>query len=182
MDGDSDQNTEGSRPYAGWFIDEIVFRGTEKITRDVAVGDIVVDDDWAVEDPGDESLWREINATVVNAGEAPWTDLPVKISVSNLQGETSEEMPDWLSVTQPSIPTLAGNSRYGDITPGGGNEDQKELFSTFRCPGANTYFATVEVLVPEGKDYFPWNNSLTVTFRVFDTFFRDNVDLSLIHF
>ena len=29
-DADSDQNTEGSRPYAGWFIDEIVFRGTEK--------------------------------------------------------------------------------------------------------------------------------------------------------
>ena len=41
MDADNDQNTEGSRPYVGWFIDEIVFRGTERITRDVAVGDIL---------------------------------------------------------------------------------------------------------------------------------------------
>ncbi len=173
MDADSDQVTEGSRPYAGWFIDEIVFRGTERITRDVAVGDITVDSDFAVKDNGGNSLWREINATVINAGEAAWTDLPVKFSMSNLQGE---DLSDFLDTTQPSIPNLAGNSDYGDITPGGGNEDQKELFSLFMCPGANTYYATVEVLVPAGKDFFPWNNSLTVTFRVFDTFFFDDVD------
>ena len=173
MDGDSDQTTEGSRPYAGWFIDEIVFRGTERITRDVAVGDILVDNDFAVKDNGGNSLWREVNATVINAGEASWTDLPVKFSISNLQGE---DLTEFLDTTQPSIPNLAGNSRYGDITPGGGNEDQKELFSLFMCPGANTYYATVEVLVPAGKDFFPWNNSLTVTFRVFDTFFFDDVD------
>ena len=48
----------------------------------------------------------------------------------------------------------------------------------FRCPSANTYYITVEVLVPQGKDFFPWNNSMTVMFRVFDTFFKDNVDNS----
>ncbi len=173
MDADSDQNTEGSRPYPGWFIDEIVFRGTERITRDVAVGDITVDSDFVVKDNGGNSLWREINATVINAGEAGWTDLPVKFSMSNLQGE---DLSSFLDTTQPSIPNLDGDSNYGDITPGGGNEDQKELFSLFMVPGANTYYATVEVLVPAGKDFFPWNNSLTVTFRVFDTFFYDDVD------
>ena len=84
MDADSDQVTEGSRPYAGWFIDEIVFRGTERITRDVAVGDITVDSDFAVKDNGGNSLWREVNATVINAGEAAWTDLPVKFTMTNL--------------------------------------------------------------------------------------------------
>ena len=174
-DADSDQNTEGSRPYAGWFIDEIVFRGTEKITRDVAVGDISVREgaNMIVKDSEGNSLFREINATVVNAGEAGWTDLSVSISVTNLQGE---EMSMHLDETQPTIPNLDGESTYGDITPGGGNEDQKELFSLFRTPGANTYYAEVEVLVPAGKDFFPWNNSMTYTFRVFDTFFADNVD------
>ena len=173
MDADSDQNTEGSRPYVGWFIDEIVFRGTERITRDVAVGDITVDNDFIVKNNGGNSLWREINATVINAGEAAWTDLPVKISVTNLQGDDESGL---LDTTQPSIPNLAGNARYGDVTPGGGNEDQTELFALFQCMGANTYYATVEVLVPAGKDFFPWNNSMTVTFRVFDTFFFDDVD------
>ena len=174
-DADSDQVTEGSRPYAGWFIDEIVFRGTERITRDVAVGDISVREgaNMIVKDSEGNSLWREINATVVNAGEAAWTDLPVKISVTNLQGE---EMSSFLDTTQPTIPNLAGDSTYGDITPGDGNEDQKELFSLFRTPSANTYYAEVEVLVPAGKDFFPWNNSLTYTFRVFDTFFKDDID------
>ena len=32
QDSDNDQNTEGSRPYMGWFIDEIVFRGTERLS------------------------------------------------------------------------------------------------------------------------------------------------------
>jgi len=173
MDADSDQNTEGSRPYVGWFIDEIVFRGTERITRDVAVGDVTVDNDFREKNNGGNSLWREINATVINAGEAAWTDLPVKISVTNLQGDDESGL---LDTTQPSIPNLAGNSRYGDVTDGGGNEDQTELFSLFQCMGANTYYATVEVLVPAGKDFFPWNNSMTVSFRVFDTFFFDDVD------
>ena len=173
MDADSDQNTEGSRPYVGWFIDEIVFRGTERITRDVAVGDITVDNDFIVKNNGGNSLWREINATVINAGEAAWTDLPVKISVTNLQGDDESGL---LDTTQPSIPNLAGDARYGVVTPGEGNEDQTELFSLFQCMGANTYYATVEVLVPAGKDFFPWNNSMTVTFRVFDTFFFDDVD------
>ena len=30
--------------------------------------------------------------------------------------------------------------------------------------------------MPAGKDFFPWNNSMTVSFRVFDTFFFDDVD------
>ena len=168
-DADSDQNTEGSRPYAGWFIDEIVFRGTEKITRDVAVGDITVDKDFEVKDGGD-SLWREINATIINAGESSWPNLPVKFTVENLQGEDKS---DFLDVTEPVIQQLAGNSIYGDITQ---NSDQKELFSEFQCPGANTYYITVEVLVPAGKDFFPWNNSKTVSFRVFDNFFSDDFD------
>ena len=71
------------------------------------------------------------------------------------------------------IQQLAGNSIYGDINQ---NSDQKELFSEFQCPGANTYYITVEVLVPAGKDFFPWNNSKTISFRVFDNFFSDDFD------
>jgi len=178
MDADNDQNTEGSRPYVGWFIDEIVFRGTERITRDVAVGDVTVDKDFIVTNNHGNSLWREINATVINAGEASWDQLPVKFSVTNLQGEdvsglihTENENPQIAT-----IPSLAGDSKYGDVTPGGGTEDQDELFALFQCMSANTYYATVEVLVPAGRDFFPWNNSLTVSFRVFDTFFFDDVD------
>jgi hypothetical protein len=168
-DADSDQNTEGSRPYAGWFIDEIVFRGTEKITRDVAVGDVTVDKDFEVKDGGD-SLWREINATIINAGESSWPNLPVKFTIENLQGE---DKTDFLDVNEEVITQLDGNSIYGDINQ---NADQKELFSEFQCPGANTYYLTVEVLVPAGKDFFPWNNSKTVSFRVFDNFFSDDFD------
>ncbi|MCK5920105.1 MAG: hypothetical protein KAG66_04150, partial [Methylococcales bacterium] len=173
-DADNDQVTENAqRPYNGWWIDEIVFRGTERITRDVAVGDVTVDNDFIVKNNGGNSLWREINATVINAGEASWTDLPVKFSVTNLQGEDESGN---LDVTEPVIQNLDGDSRYGDVTAGGGNEDQTELFAVFQCMGANTYYATVEVLVPAGKDYFPWNNSMTVSFRVFDTFFFDDID------
>ena len=173
-DADNDQVTENAqRPFNGWWIDEIVFRGTERITRDVAVGDVTVDNDFIVKNNGGNSLWREINATVINAGEASWTDLPVKFSVTNLQGEDESGN---LDETEPTIANLAGDSRYGDVTAGGGNEDQTELFALFQCMGANTYYATVEVLVPAGKDYFPWNNSMTVSFRVFDTFFFDDID------
>ena len=174
-DADGDENTEGSRPYAGWFIDEIVFRGTERITRDVAIGDISVREgaNMIVKDSGGNSLWREINATVINAGEAEWTSLPVKFTVTDLQGQDWSEL---LDIQEPVLSTLAGDSTYGDITPGGGHEEQKDLFALFQTPGANTYYATVEVWVPEGKDFFPWNNSLTYTFRVFDTFFKDDID------
>ena len=170
-DADSDQNTEGSRPYAGWFIDEIVFRGTEKITRDVAVGDVTVDKDFAEkEQSGGTDLWREINATIINAGESPWPNLPVKYTVQNLQGE---DMTDFLGDDEVVINQLDGNSIYGDITK---NADQNELFVEFQTPTANTYSLTVEVLVPAGKDFFPWNNSKTVSFRVFDNFFSDDFD------
>jgi hypothetical protein len=172
-DADGDENTEGSRPYAGWFIDEIVFRGTERITRDVAIGDVSVRENMIVKESGGNSLWREINATVINAGEAEWTSLPVKFTVTDLQGQDWSEL---LDIQEPVLSTLAGDSTYGDITPGGGNEDQKDLFALFQTPGANTYYAEVVVLVPEGKDFFPWNNSLTYTFRVFDTFFKDDID------
>jgi len=174
-DADGDENTEGSRPYAGWFIDEIVFRGTERITRDVAIGDVSVREgaNMIVKESGGNSLWREINATVINAGEAEWTSLPVKFTVTDLQGQDWSEL---LDIQEPVLSTLAGDSTYGDITPGGGHEEQKDLFALFQTPGANTYYATVEVWVPEGKDFFPWNNSLTYTFRVFDTFFKDDID------
>ena len=135
----------------------------------MAVGDITVDKDFEVKDGG-ESLWREINATVINAGESSWPNLPVKFTVENLQGE---DQSDFLDVTEPVIQQLAGNSIYGDINQ---NSDQKELFAEFQCPGANTYYITVEVLVPAGKDFFPWNNSKTVSFRVFDNFFSDDFD------
>ena len=168
-DADGDQNTEGSRPYPGWFIDNIVFRGTEKVTRDVAVGDVTVDKDFEVKDGGD-SLWREANATIINAGESSWTSLPVRFTVSNLQGE---DVSDFLDVGEATISTMDGNSIYGDVTK---NADQKDLFTEFRSPSANTYFLTVEVVVPAGKDFFPWNNSKTVSFRVFDNFFSDDFD------
>ena len=87
--------------------------------------------------------------------------------MTNLQGEDVSGLLDEGSESDPaSIPNLDGESRYGDVTAGGGNEDQTELFALFQCLGANTYYATVEVLVPAGKDYFPWNNSMTVSFRV----------------
>ena len=34
-----------------------------------------------------DDLQREINATVLNAGEAGWTDVPVVFSATNLQGD-----------------------------------------------------------------------------------------------
>jgi len=173
MDADNDQNTEGSRPYMGWFIDQIVFRGTERITRDVAIGDVTADDKFVVKSNGGNSLWREINATVVNAGESGWTDLPVKMSIVDLQGTDHTGN---LDQSDFSLATLAGDATYGDIRAGEGNEDQRDLFAQFRCPNPNTYYVTVEVLVPAGKDFFPWNNSLTTEFRVFDTFFSDDVD------
>ena len=80
-------------------------------------------------------------------------------------------MTDYLDETQPTISNLAGNSKYGDVTPGGGSEDQTDLFSLFKTPRANTYYITVDVLVPYGKDQFPWNNTMTMEFRIFDTFF-----------
>jgi len=175
QDSDNDQNTEGSRPYMGWFIDEIVFRGTERITRDVAIGDITADEDFIVKNQGGNSLWREINATVINAGESPWTDLPVKMSITNLQGD---DLTGDLDESDFALPTLAGSSTYGDVRQGQENEDQTDLFALFRCPTANTYYITAEVIVPGARDFFPWNNSMTVMFRVFDTFFKDTVDTS----
>ncbi len=172
-DADNDQVTEsGTRPYNGWWIDEIVFRGTERITRDVAIGDITVDKSFNVEDAPQNSLWREVNATVVNAGESSWTELPVKMTVENLQGA---DMTGFMSIGDDpvTIPTLDGESTYGDIIA---DSSQNKVFATFRTPQANTYYMTVEALVPEGRDYFPWNNSMTVSFRVFDTFFFDDVD------
>jgi len=174
-DSDNDQNTEGNRPYSNWFIDEVTIRGTEQITRDLAVGDISIREgaNMIVKDSQGNSLWREINATVINARNASWTDLPVEFTITNLQGE---EMTHYLDETQPTIPNLVGNSKYGDVTQGGGNEDQTDLFSLFRTPRANTYYITVDVLVPYGKDQFPWNNTMTMEFRIFDTFFHDNVE------
>jgi hypothetical protein len=71
------------------------------------------------------------------------------------------------------ISSIDGNSNYGDVTK---NTEQKELFAVFQCIEANTYRVTVEAEAPSGKDFFPWNNSLSVEFRVFDTFFFDDVD------
>ena len=166
MDTDDDQITESSdQPYSGLFIDDFIIRGTEKLTRDVAVGDISVreGDDMIVKDSEGNSLWREINATVINAGEASWTDLPVKFSVTNSQGD---DMSDYLDYSEPSISGLSGESRYGDITAEGA-EDQKELFVLFQTPYSDAYYVTVEVLVPAGKDFFPSNNSRTVKVCIF---------------
>ena len=176
MDADNDQVTEqnnaNGRPYPGWFIDEMCFRGTERITRDVAVTDVTVRDESFRVHAQSTNNDREFNATVLNAGEASWNTLPIKFTVTDLQGEDWSHM---LSDDQPEIPTLAGDSAYGNVDTEG-HEDQKELFSYFPTPTANTYFIEVEALVPAGKDFFPWNNSMKVMFRVFDTFFYDNVD------
>ena len=114
MDTDDDQITESSdQPYSGLFIDDFIIRGTGKLTRDVAVGDISVreGDDMIVKDSEGNSLWKEINATVINAGEATWTDLPVQFSVTNSQGD---DMSDYLDYSESSIWQLNGDSRYGD--------------------------------------------------------------------
>jgi len=173
FDADNDQNTEGSRPYSGVIIDEFVIRGTEKITRDVAVGSVTVDDEFAVKNQNGNSLWREINATVLNLGSAPWSDLPVKFSVVNFEGH---DLTDYLDQSDFSITNLANYSSYGDIRPGEGTEDQRDLFALFQTPSAGVYYLTVEVLVPAGKDYFPWNNTMTFEFRIFEPFFGDDVD------
>ncbi|MEC8874949.1 MAG: hypothetical protein VYE50_00045, partial [Candidatus Thermoplasmatota archaeon] len=176
-DADNDQNTESSsRPYNGWWIDEIVFRGTEQITRDVAISDITVDNDFAVTDNKGSSLWREINATLVNAGESDWTSVGVQFSVTDMQGYDHSGLLEGESLNEQQIATvqnLDGDSIYGNFIA---KPEENELFAVFGTPEANTYTATVEALVPEARDYFPWNNSLSVQFRVFDTFFYDNVD------
>ena len=166
MDTDDDQITESSdQPYSGLFIDDFIIRGTGKLTRDVAVGDISVreGDDMIVKDSEGNSLWREINATVINAGESPWSDLPVRFSVTNSQGD---DMSDYLDYSEPSIWQLNGDSRYGDITAEGA-EEQTELFVLFETPYSDAYYVTVEVLAPYGKDFFPANNSRTVKVCIF---------------
>ena len=181
-DADNDQNTEASRPYAGWFIDEIVFRGTEKITRDVAIGDVSVREGANMIEKKDEgnSLFREINATVINAGESDWKAVTVAFSVTNLQGEVMTHHLDGTDAEDQflgiDLTDLAGDSIYGDVRAGTGTEDQNELFALFRTPGANTYYVKVHAQVPAGKDFFPWNNTVIFEFRVFDTFFKDDVD------
>ena len=174
MDTDDDQITESSnQPYSGFFIDDFIIRGTEKVTRDVAVGDVTIDSEFHVKDHGGNSLWREINVTALNLGQQGWSNLPIQLSVTNLHGE---DMSDYLDETDFYVSSLSGYSNYGDIRPGEGYEDQKELFTVFETPGANTYYLTVEVLAPYGKDLFPENNSKTIEFRIFDTFFRDDID------
>ena len=75
------------RAATGWYIDEIIFRGTEKITRDLAMTDLTVREEGFIVKSKSDDLQREINATVLNAGEASWTDLPVIFSAPNRQGE-----------------------------------------------------------------------------------------------
>ena len=152
-------------PCSIFFFDNIVIRGSEKVRYDVAVGDISVrgGDDMIVKDPEGNSLWREINATVINAGESPWSDLPVRFSVTNSQGD---DMSDYLDYSDPSIWQLNGDSRYGDITAEGA-EGQTELFVLFETPSSDAYHVMVETLAPYGKDFFPANNSKTVKFCIF---------------
>ena len=163
-DGDDMTECNGS-PCSIFFFDNIVIRGSEKVRYDVAVGDISVrgGDDMIVKDPEGNSLWREINATVINAGESPWSDLPVRFSVTNSQGD---DMSDYLDYSDPSIWQLNGDSRYGDITAEGA-EGQTELFVLFETPSSDAYHVTVETLAPYGKDFFPANNSKTVKFCIF---------------
>ena len=163
-DGDDMTECNGS-PCSIFFFDNIVIRGSEKVRYDVAVGDISVrgGDDMIVKDPEGNSLWREINATVINAGESPWSDLPVRFSVTNSQGD---DMSDYLDYSDPSIWQLNGDSRYGDITAEGA-EGQTELFVLFETPSSDAYHVMVETLAPYGKDFFPANNSKTVKFCIF---------------
>ena len=159
---DGDDITEcGNSPCSIFFIDNIILRGEEKVTRDVAVGDITVDTDFAVKDNEGNSLSREINVTVINLGAASWPNLPVRISVENLQGD---DMSGYLDNDEATISHLAGNLKYGDINQ---ENDQTELFSLFQTPGSDAYYVTVEVLVPAGKDYVPANNSKTIKLCIF---------------
>ena len=166
-DSDGDDTTEcNGSPCSVFFIDNIVLGGSEKVTRDVAVGDISVreGDDMIVKDSEGNSLWREINATVINAGEQAWSDLPVKFSVTNSQGD---DMSGYLDSDYLNIYNLEGDGKYGDIRPGIGDEDQKDLFVLFQASVADAYYVMVEVLVPAGKDFFPSNNSMTVKLCIF---------------
>ena len=173
QDSDDDAITEcGGAPCSMFFIDSIMLKGKEKVTRDLAVTDITVRSESFRVHSQEYSSDREINATVLNAGTAWWSDTPVKFTVTDLQGE------DWSSYLSDDmiwLSTLAGESSYGNVDDGG-HEDQTELFVKFNTPAANTYYLRVEVLAPAGKDFFPDNNTMTVMFRIFDTFFYDNVD------
>jgi len=161
---DGDDTTEcNNSPCSIFFIDNIIIRGGENVIRDVAVGDILIrkGDDMIVKDSEGNSLWREINATIINAGEAAWSDLPILFTVENLQGE---DMSDYLDVEYADISHIGGNGIYGDLNL---DSDQKELFVLFETPGSDAYYLTVEVLVPAGKDLFPANNSKTVKLCIF---------------
>ena len=68
----------------------------------MAVGDITVDKDFEVKDGGD-SLWREINATIINAGNHHGLICQLSLQVENLQGEDKS---DFLDVTEPVIQQL----------------------------------------------------------------------------
>jgi len=171
-DGDSDQNTDNNgRPYLGPLWDQVAIVGTERVTKDLAVTDASVRADnfkrFSISDDKD----RELNATVVNVGESSWTEQPVDLTVTNLQGQVVPGYP--VTMTIPG--TLEGGAKYGDIELED-HEDEKELFHKFTAPEANTYFAEFNARVSENRDQFPWNNSLVVEFRVFNSFFFDNAE------
>jgi hypothetical protein len=175
---DGDDTTEcNNSPCSIFFIDNIIIRGGENVTRDVAVGDISVREGAnMIVKHAENSLHREINATLMNVGESGWNDLLVRFSVTNLQGQDVSYALDCGEQCVLGLGAIDGNTIYGDVTQGGGHEHETELFVLFKTPEANTYFVTVTAIVPPAKDFFPWNNSLTFTFRVFDTFFKDDVD------
>ena len=171
-DADSDEVTEsGSTPYMGTLNDNFVWRGTERVTKDLAVIDASVRADNFKRFTPTASEDRELNATVLNVGEGSWTEQPVDLTITNLQGQVVPGYP--VTLTIPG--TLEGGSMYGDIEAED-HEDEKELFHKFTAPEANTYFATFTARVSENRDQFPWNNSATVEFRVFNSFFFDNAE------
>ncbi|SVA05341.1 uncharacterized protein METZ01_LOCUS58195 [marine metagenome] len=172
QDNEGDQITEqNGRAATGWYVDEITFRGTEKVSRDLAMENVAVREEGFIVKSKTDDLQREINATVLNAGEAGWSDVPVVFSATNLQGDDLDGM---LDETDAVITDLPGDSSYGNIDAEG-YEDQKDLFVLFSASGPNTYTITVEVRALRA-DFFPWNNTKSVTFRIFDTFFYDPVD------
>ena len=172
-DGDSDQVTDNGagRPYLGPLWDQIAIVGTERVTKDLAVTDASVRAEnfkrFSISDDKD----RELNATVLNVGASSWTEQPIDLTVTNLQGQVVPGYP--VTLTIPG--TLEGGAQYGDIEAED-HEDEKELFHKFTAPEANTYFATFTARVSENRDQFPWNNSATVEFRVFNSFFFDNAE------
>jgi len=168
-DGDEDTDDGNGNPHLGILLDTLALMGAERITHDVAVTDVSMRADNFRVHTQTDAYDRELNTTVTNVGSSSWTELPVEVSITNLQGE--EVYSEVLTIPG----TLSGHTFFGDIEAED-HEAERELFIKFLAPETNVYFATFTARTPAGKDQAPANNSMTVEFQVHDTFFYDDAE------